>query len=224
MRKTNLFLLSLLLVGNSAYALTVNETVAVDSASSIVVDVDGDSLPDLQSVGGREELQKFNAGAGQEVKDVSRQTPKRDFGDRVVVRGWDAEKKEAVDNLKNNAKAIIEADENIASAEISPEKVKVSYKQSAKLFGFIPVAYYHAFTVDGKGNISHGTPWWLALATSDAKTFGPDVAEVFQHNQSDLRFIKAPTQLEWQMQRFSMLSNVMKARHEAAMNSIRNMK
>ncbi len=143
---------------------------------------------------------------------------------RVTVRGWDAEKKEAVDNLEKNAKSVTDADENIVSAEISPEEVKVSYKRPAKLFGFIPVAYYHAFTVDGKGNVSHGTPWWLAFATDDASTFGADVAEVFQHNQSDLRFIKMQTVMEQQLQRFSALSNVMKARHEAAMNSIRNMK
>ncbi len=224
MNKTSLFLLSLLLIGNSAYAMTVREPIAIDAASTVVVDVDKNGLPDLQNVGGQEELQKFNAGVGAEVKNASRQTPKKDFGDRVRVRGWDAEKKGLVDNLEANTKSVAEADENIVSAEISPEEIKVSYKRPAKLFGFIPVAYYHAFTVDDKGNVSNGKPWWLIFATNDGVSFGSEVTEVFQHNQSDLVFIKMQTIMEQQMQRFSALSNVLKTKHDTVKNSINNIR
>lgn len=215
-----------------AFALSVKEPIAVDGATAVIVDADGDGLPDLQNVGGRAELDQYNAAASERVlPTVNKKTTVTISNEgrdrmmmRVIVRGWDAEKKELVEDFEKNIEAVAGADGNIVSAEVTPDAIKVSYKRPAKLFGFIPVAYYHAFTVDGKGNVAQGHPWWLAFAADDAATFGPDVAEVFQHNQSDLRFIKMQTMMEQQLQRFSALSNVMKSRHEAAMNSIRNMK
>lgn len=139
----------------------------------------------------------------------------------VTVRGWDPDKKAIIEA---RVKEVADKDENIASAEVDTDKVEIQYRRQAKLFGFIPVAYYHAFTVDGKGNISHGTPWWLALAKDDASTFGADVKYIFQHNQSDLRYIKMPTDIEQQTQRFNALINILKARHDASQQAVSNLK
>lgn len=194
-------------------------------------DLNGDGQADIElkvtstETGGNEASRvlptvnkKTDASAQRVLPTVNKRTAK------VTVRGWDTEKKELIENLEKNAAATVEADENIAELQVSPDKIEMKYKRSAKLFGFIPVAYHHAFTVDDKGNVAQGHPWWLALAKDDADNFGSDVKYVFQYNESELRFIKAPTAMEWQIQRFSSLSNIMKTRHEAMMNSIRNIK
>lgn len=197
-------------------------------------DLDRDGMVDVQtSVGGRAELEQFNSAerllptVNKKTVDASSERVLPTVNKRVAkvtVRGWDAEKKEEVANMEKNVKAAADADENIASIEIRPEKIEMTYRRPAKLLGFIPVAYYHAFTVDDKGNVAQGHPWWLAFAKDDADNFGSDVKYVFQNNQSDLRFIKMQTLIEQQVQRFSSLSNVMKTRHDVAMNAIRNMK
>ncbi len=139
----------------------------------------------------------------------------------VTARGWDPEKKAIIEA---RIKAVTDKDENIVSAEVDTDKVEVQYRRPAKLFGFIPVAYYHAFTVDGKGNIAQGHPWWLIFATGDADVFGADVDHIFQHNQSDLRWIKAPTELELQTQRFSALTDILKTRHDASQQAVSDLK
>ncbi|MDO8466672.1 MAG: hypothetical protein Q7S83_00860 [bacterium] len=226
-----------------------SDSVDLKVESSVIVDVNRDGLPDLQTVGGRAELDKFNSGTGGDapsaintshsnIKNMisSDNDPNDPQGSprllptvnkktaKVTVRGWDAEKKEAIMGMEANVKATVEADENISSITIAPDKIEMAYRRPAKLFGFIPVAYQHAFTVDEKGNVAQGHPWWLMFAKDDADNFGSDVKYIFQNNQTDLVFIKMQTIMQQQMQRFSALSNVMKSRHEAAMNSIRNMK
>lgn len=145
---------------------------------------------------------------------------------RVEVRGWDAEKKENVDNLQKNTEAAVDADENIENVDISPDGVKLEYKDSAKLFGFIPVAFSHAFTVDGKGNVASGHPWWLIFATTATSTdsFESETIHIFQHNESDLRYIKQPTQIELMGHYFQSLIDILKAQHEAAKSIIQNIK
>ncbi|TSC83032.1 MAG: hypothetical protein G01um101419_304 [Parcubacteria group bacterium Gr01-1014_19] len=228
------------------------DSVYIKNSKTVIVDVDQDGSPELQTVGGRAELEKFNAGSGGAapatintshsniknlqtadldgdgledvvVGEASRQTPKRDFGDRlkVEVRGWDPDRKEAIEA---KVKLVTEKDENIAKAEVEEDKIEISYRRPAKLLGFIPVAYYHAFMMDGKGNISSGTPWWLAFAKSDADAFSEDVKYVFQNNQTNLEFLRLQDAVARQSRAFEVLSNILKTRHDVAMNAIRNMK
>ncbi len=208
-------------------------SVQIDAKGVVITDTDLDGSPELQKVGGRAEMEKFNNKNLQTadldrdgaedvvVSETSRQTPKRDFGDRVQIRGWDPDRKEA---LEAKLKLITDKDENIAKAEVEQEKIKISYRRPAKLLGFIPVAYYHAFTMDGKGNISHGKPWWLALASSDANDFASEVSAAFQNNQSNLDFLRLQDLVARQSRAFEILSNILKTRHDVAMNAIRNMK
>ena len=127
-------------------------------------------------------------------------------------------------NFEKNTENIAEQDKNIGTVELSPETLKVEYKRPAKLFGFIPVAYYHAFTVDGKGNIAQGHPWWLILATSDANNFASTVVSDFKKQQDQLRWVKAPTALELAAQHLSALAGILKARHDASQQAISNLK
>ncbi|MEK7641038.1 MAG: hypothetical protein AAB389_03520 [Patescibacteria group bacterium] len=226
-----------------------SDPVQIDARGVIIGDVDQDGVPDLQVVGGKAELEKFNSQSGgaapatintshSNIKNmISSDNDPNESGNlprllptvnkreaTVIVRGWDVEKKEAIVGIEKNVKATAEADENIGSITIAPDKIEMTYRRPAKLFGFIPVAYYHAFTVDDKGNVAQGHPWWLMFAKDDADNFGSDVKYVFQHNQSDLRFIKMQTVMEQQMQRFSALSNILKTKHDTVKNSISNIR
>ncbi len=220
------------------------DSVYIKNSKTVIVDVDKDGSPDLQTVGGRVELEKFNAGSGgtapatintshSNIKNIQAADLDGDGSAErvlptvnkrtasVIVRGWDPDRKEAIEA---KIKLITDKDENIAKAEVAEDKIEISYRRPAKLLGFIPVAYYHAFTMDGKGNISHGKPWWLAFATNDADEFTADVSATFQNNQSNLDFLRLQDLVARQSRAFEVLSSILKARHEAAMNSIRNMK
>lgn len=143
------------------------------------------------------------------------------FENLIQVRGWDPIKKEEAQSavLKVLEKT---KDENIARAVAEPEKVEVRYKRPAKLFGFLPVAYQHAFTLDGKGQLSHGRPWWLIFATDDAAQFGDDVKKAYQNNQSNLEFLKLQNIIQRQLKALEILTNVLKAQNDAAQSSIQN--
>lgn len=201
-------------------------------------DLDRDGRPDLKvAVGGSVSVDsndptsanarvlptvnKREAADSNDPTAGARQTPKTDFGTRVRVVGWDPDRKEAIEQ---RVKKVVEADPNIAKSEIEEGKIKISYRRPAKLFGFIPVAYYHAFTMDGKGNLAQGKPWWLALATSDAKQFADDVSAAYQNNQSNLDFLRLQDLVARQSRAFEVLSGILKVRHDSAMNAIRNMK
>lgn len=144
---------------------------------------------------------------------------------------WDSQADLGVDEqraaevaLKLRAEAAAKADTNIQGVEITPEEVTIDYRRPAKLFGFIPVAYSHAFTLDGKGQISHGRPWWLIFASDDAVDFELGVEAAFQHNQSNLDFLKLQNIIDRQDKILQTLSNILKTRHDVAMSAIRNMK
>lgn len=202
--------------------IEVEEATQIDSNAAVSKDTaqgdDGSVSKELQSVGDKAAYEKFN-GAGSAANRLLPTVNKKTAA--VTVRGWDPDKKTAIEA---RVKEATDKDENIASAEVDNDKIEVQYRRPVKLFGFIPVAYYHAFTVDGKGNIAQGHPWWLIFATGDATAFGADAQADFQNNQSNLRFIKAPTELELQTQRFSALVEILKTRHDASQQAVSNVK
>ncbi len=205
--------------------IEVKEATQVGTGASVAKDTaqgdDGSVSKELQSVGDKAAYEKFN-GAGGSSDAASRLLPtvnKKTAA--VIVRGWDPDKKAAIEA---RVKEATDKDENIASAEVDNDKIEVQYRRPVKLFGFIPVAYYHAFTVDGKGNIAQGHPWWLIFATGDATAFSADVQADFRNNQSGLRWIKTPTELELQIQRFSALIEILKTRHDASQQAVSSLK
>ena len=144
---------------------------------------------------------------------------------RVTVRGWDADQKEAIaKKVDVVAGKVFGMETALRNVTVEPNSVSVSVERPAKLLGFIPVAYEHAFTIDDKGKVSQGKPWWLIFATNDSVDFTKGVEAAFQHNQSNLDFTKFQDIVERQSQAFQTLSNVLKAAHETAMNAIRNIK
>src|SRR3989344_1495481 len=69
--------------------------------------------------------------------------------------------------LSGYAAAEMKADSNIASIEAASDNVAVTYKQHAKLFGFIPVTIDATATVDASGNVEVSYPWYAFVMTTN---------------------------------------------------------
>lgn len=69
--------------------------------------------------------------------------------------------------LSGYVAAEMKADKNISSVEAASDSVAVSYKQSAKLFGFIPVTVNATATVDASGNVTVSYPWYAFLMATN---------------------------------------------------------
>lgn len=141
--------------------------------------------------------------------------------ERVVVK---IENPTAKAKIEAVIKKISEKDENISAAEVSEENVKVEYRRQAKLFGFIPVNYGHLVSLDRTGKLTGKKPWWLAFAKDDADTFMSEMQALFQHNQTNLDFLKIKDLIDSQSQAFQTLSNVLKTKHDTVKNSINNVR
>ncbi|TSC89129.1 MAG: hypothetical protein G01um10143_510 [Parcubacteria group bacterium Gr01-1014_3] len=190
------------------------KTIPLQGAGSAVA-VDG--RVDVQPAGDRKAYEAFdpNEPAVKKVFVVPHVL------ERVMVN---IENPTAKAKIEAVIKKISEKDENISAAEVSETEVKVEYRRPAKLFGFIKVNYGHLVSLDRTGKLTGKKPWWLAFAKDDADTFISEMKYIFQNNQTNLDFLKIKDLIDSQAKAFETLSNAMKTRHEAMMNSIRNIK
>ena len=70
-------------------------------------------------------------------------------------------------DLSGYIAAEMKADKNISSVESASGEVAVTYKQPAKLFGFIPVTIAATATVDASGNVEVSYPWYAFLMVTN---------------------------------------------------------
>ncbi|KKW44028.1 MAG: hypothetical protein UY94_C0037G0004 [Parcubacteria group bacterium GW2011_GWA2_56_21] len=63
--------------------------------------------------------------------------------------------------------AQVQADKNVSQVEASADNVAVTYKQNAKLFGFIPITVDATATVDAGGKVNVKYPWYAFLASTN---------------------------------------------------------
>ncbi|GEM_PF-916575 len=70
-------------------------------------------------------------------------------------------------DLSGYVAAEMKADSNISSVEAASGNVAVSYKQRAKLFGFIPVTIDATADVDASGNVTVSYPWYAFLMVTN---------------------------------------------------------
>lgn len=238
----NFSVISSLLVANLAFAHVEERTEAVENISTQVdintaTEFGGSENMDVQPAGTKSDYEKTQTGSadlrvqsGDITGDKTEKqtiTVTNEGRDRLRIEPnlkviWDSGAD--VGSLELRAKDVAEKDENIRSVEVRQDSVKVVYRRPAKLFGFIPVAYYHAFTLDGKGQLAHGRPWWLIFARSDVQDFEKNVKAAFQNNQSNLDFLKLQDAVQKQSRALEVLSNVLKTSHDTAMSVIRNLK
>ena len=78
-------------------------------------------------------------------------------------------------DLSAYASEVVQADENVDAVAASADSVSVSYKQSAKLFGFIPIFLSATATVDSTGEVSIRYPWYAFLATTNSASLQSSV-------------------------------------------------
>ncbi len=128
-----------------------------------------------------------------------------------------------VDQLKIYVRALSETDENLRQIKLNDERIELSYRQKAKLFGFIPITYLLKTTVEDS-EVSVDQPWWHFLARDDVKEYKKQLQEqldsleeIEPESPEDLDAI-----LRKQQQVLQTLSNVSKMLHDTGMAIIRN--
>ena len=122
-----------------------------------------------------------------------------------------------VGQLKIFTKALSESDENIRQVKLGDEKIEISYRQKAKLFGLIPLNYLLKTTVKD-GEVEVKQPWWHFLARDDVQSYKTTLQE--QLDLLDDINSEDPgleVKLQRQQQILQTLSNVSKMLHDTGM-------
>lgn len=144
---------------------------------------------------------------------------------RVESDGWGVTiSASRVQDFEKNTEKIVEADENISRAEVTPEKVEIAYKRPVKLFGFLPMTMNLRAVVDKDGNLKMHKPWYSFLTTSEVDAFSAAVEADFKAQQDNLKTFKIQDLLQRQAQYFQSLTNILKTRHDTVKNSIGNIR
>jgi len=161
---------------------------------------------------------------GSKVKEVIKS------GD-VQVRGWDPEKKEVTidpedveeaKDLLDFIGATVVSDENIEKVAISPERIELEYAQPAKLFGFIPMSLTAKVVLSKKDKLKVKFPWYAFLTSDNVKEVKKDI-DVLSLAWGAVASI-GDTEMQDKALKFQTISNLLRASHDTASNSIRNMK
>jgi len=71
-------------------------------------------------------------------------------------------------HLEELAKALVQSDKSVVHIETGESGLRMVYRHRAKLLGFIPLSYKLDTTVDARGQVHTGKPWWLFLASDNA--------------------------------------------------------
>ncbi len=126
----------------------------------------------------------------------------------------------------------MKTDTNITSVEAASDNVSVTYKQSAKLFGFIPVVVDATADVDASGKVTVSYPWYaflMATNKSDLETriqnkVSADVSFDASANAEASAAAEAATQLtaDAQAQIVAAVKAAMQAQLNAELNASAN--
>ena len=85
----------------------------------------------------------------------------------VTATSADASSVHSDSDLSGYVAAQLASDDNISQVQTAPENVAVTYKQHAKLFGFIPVDVDATANVDAAGNVTISYPWYAFFAATN---------------------------------------------------------
>ena len=131
----------------------------------------------------------------------------------------------SAEQLPNYLQAIADSDENVEELSLKDDVVTLSYKQPAKLFGFIPVQYTMTTAVEVRGwdpvkkdaesdgRIKVQLPWWILFASDNADQVVADMEEILANTSDE--------PLQKMQQTLQTMSNVSKMHHDTAMAVIR---
>jgi hypothetical protein len=79
------------------------------------------------------------------------------------------------DQLKTYAAGMMHSNANVESVQSSNSSVSMNYKESGKLFGFIPTMVKVRSTTDANGNVSLSYPWYHFLVSTNDSTLKSDM-------------------------------------------------
>lgn len=200
--------------------LTTDSTAALQGVYIKIGDIKGESDPESNT----------NTGAS-----LTAETEVRVSG--VEVRGWDPQTKEVIEGVATDNAATIEAfgvlaaqaaaeDEQIEEVSLNFERIKWEYKSQGRLFNIIPVSFTKEIEVSTgtEARVKVRFPWYRALMNVDVHgdVLAEEITSALQ-NDASLSAV-ATSDIELESRKFQTISNVLKARHDVAMNSIRNTK
>jgi len=123
---------------------------------------------------------------------------------KIIVSGWDPEKKEAIEA---KVKMQTAKDASLKSVEITQGNVTVVYASRAKLFAIFPITMNINVSSDVEGKVKVKFPWYHFLTTSTYTVAETKLNAIFQHNESNMEFLKTKGSAEAQAQIFVMLSD-----------------
>jgi len=169
----------------------------------------------------------------------------------VEVRGWDPEEKQAFlqtvklhaelhseQELGNFARGVLLKDGNIDSASFGDNDVEVEYKVPAKFLGIfssnigarVSVVLGQRATssaqseIDNSDRVKVKMPWYRFLYRLSDEVKGDEIQNELRTELQDSEREQLENTIQERARIFETISNVLKASHDAAMNSIRNIK
>lgn len=157
----------------------------------------------------------------------------------VEVRGWDPKQKQEFlatvkahaqvqsgEDLENFAKGVLLENENMEEISLNFEKIKLKHRASGKLFGFIPVSFTETVEIDpateAAGRIKVKFPWYAFFIAKDVSA--EEIEAEIGMNEKWMKGDNENWNFGAQAEIITSVSNILKTKHETAMNSIRNMK
>ena len=162
--------MSVALIAPLAHAVTV------DGSGTIEIDANvsaGASASSSSSNQGTNASGSGTIGADVGLITVTRADVSSGESAQVTISTPSAVKTSA--DLSAYASGVVEGDKNVDAVAASEDSVSVSYKQSAKLFGFIPIFLSATATVDSTGEVSIRYPWYAFLATTNSASLQSSV-------------------------------------------------
>ncbi len=139
-------------------------------------------------------------------------------GAKVIVKGWNPETKKSIEG---RIATQVQADADIKEVEIAEDTVRFVYATPARLLGFIPITMNLTVTSDTEGRVKVNFPWYRMFTKTEFKNASNALNAVYQHNQTNLEFLKTKTGADVQVEIFLQLS---KAMHDMAKSIIQNIR
>ena len=112
-----------------------------------------------------------------------------------------------VPQLKLFVRALAESDPNIREIEVRGNSIVFSYRQSAKLFGFIPLTYLLQTEIE-EGVATVHRPWWHFATADGVATYEQKLQDRLQEEADDIDDIDVPRMLSAQQRLLQMITAV----------------
>ncbi len=171
---------------------------------------------------------KYLDGKSKEIVVDGNKVRKEVQDGKVVVRGWDGDKKEMTispeDILKGEdfldfVGATVLSDANIESVSLDLGKTTMKYEQPAKLFGFIPVNLVALVELSGKDKVNIKFPWYTFFTKNNTEKVKKEI-DVLSLSWGASQSKKEDTDLQDRARKLQSISDVMKTVHDVTIENI----